>query len=156
MISTSQHNYTRESSTILKMKICCRKDEPDGVGQTVLVLQPWNYFSHGQCSTRGTEYHTEVSVTQTSRTPRTLRLSRKHLEFQCQPFLWSSLFLQHSSRSCTLLVSRLSECYPPGCAAPPRRLDRNHLDSWWNAGLPGKLVVASHGHINRSGIPWGH
>lgn len=56
----------------------------------------------------------------------------------------SFLFLQHSSKSCPLLVSRLWERCPPGCRAPTCWLNRNHLDCWWNTGLPGKLVLVSH------------
>lgn len=64
--------------------------------------------------------------------------------FNVNHFYFHLFFLQQSSRLCTLLVPWLSECYPPGCRAPPRRLDRNHLDCWWNAGLPGEQVLVSH------------
>lgn len=47
---------------LLILSVCCRKDERNGLGQTVLVLQPTDYVPTGQCYARGAEYDTGVSV----------------------------------------------------------------------------------------------
>lgn len=47
---------------LLIFSVCCRKDERNGLGQTVLVLQPTDYVPTGQCYACGAEYDTAVSV----------------------------------------------------------------------------------------------
>lgn len=54
------------------------------------------------------------------------------------PLVLFLFFFQHSSRSCPLFASRLWERGTCGCRTPPLWLNRNHLDRWWDAGLPGQ------------------
>ena len=131
-----------------------RKDELDGLGQTVLVLQSQKKLPSGQYSACGAEQHNGVSA-----------LSHKHLHHHLylgEPDIWAypeinprffivippSQSNGHSSSHSAapdhahFLCPDLDSAARLAAQPPPRWPDRDHLGCWWDAGLQGKPVLS--------------